>query len=162
MPRPEATLPVGREPCRRLANAPHPVNARAVGSRSGLWSNTARLQRGTNMAFGILSATLAGFVEPGETLEDAVRREVWEETGVVVGDVGYFGNQPWPFPIVAAGGADAPGRRVTQTPDAMHIHGHHHAPHGAGHDAPKGRGRIHAINGPPGAAKHQPGQRAGE
>ncbi|MEI2811109.1 MAG: NAD(+) diphosphatase [Nocardioides sp.] len=43
-------------------------------------------------------STLAGFVEPGETLEDAVRREVWEETGVVVGDVGYFGNQPWPFP----------------------------------------------------------------
>ena len=43
-------------------------------------------------------STLAGFVEPGETLEDAVRREVLEETGVVVGDVTYFGNQPWPLP----------------------------------------------------------------
>jgi NAD+ diphosphatase len=43
-------------------------------------------------------STLAGFCEPGETLEDAVRREVLEETGVVVGDVDYFGNQPWPLP----------------------------------------------------------------
>jgi NAD+ diphosphatase len=43
-------------------------------------------------------STLAGFLEPGETLEDAVRREVVEETGVVVGEVTYFGNQPWPLP----------------------------------------------------------------
>ena len=43
-------------------------------------------------------STLAGFCEPGETLEDAVRREVAEEVGVRVGDVEYFGNQPWPLP----------------------------------------------------------------
>ena len=43
-------------------------------------------------------STLAGFYEPGETLEDTVRREVAEETGVVVGEVEYFGNQPWPLP----------------------------------------------------------------
>lgn len=43
-------------------------------------------------------STLAGFCEPGETLEDAVRREVYEESGIVVGDVTYFGNQPWPLP----------------------------------------------------------------
>ncbi|WP_235503296.1 NAD(+) diphosphatase [Aeromicrobium sp. Root495] len=43
-------------------------------------------------------STLAGFVEPGETLEDAVRREVKEEVGVVVGEVTYGGSQPWPFP----------------------------------------------------------------
>lgn len=43
-------------------------------------------------------STLAGFVEPGETLEDAVRREVMEEVGIEVGDVGYAGSQPWPFP----------------------------------------------------------------
>ena len=41
---------------------------------------------------------LAGFVEPGETLENAVRRETFEETGVVAGPVGYFASQPWPFP----------------------------------------------------------------
>ncbi|ROR92380.1 NAD(+) diphosphatase [Nocardioides aurantiacus] len=43
-------------------------------------------------------STLAGFVEPGETMEDAVRREVAEETGVEVGEVAYFGSQPWPMP----------------------------------------------------------------
>jgi NAD+ diphosphatase len=41
---------------------------------------------------------LAGFVEPGESLEAAVRREVAEETGVLVGKVTYLGSQPWPFP----------------------------------------------------------------
>ncbi len=41
---------------------------------------------------------LAGFVEPGETLEAAVRREVFEEAGVAVGAVRYLASQPWPFP----------------------------------------------------------------
>ena len=43
-------------------------------------------------------STLAGFVEPGESLEDAVRREVAEETAVPVGEVTYAASQPWPFP----------------------------------------------------------------
>jgi NAD+ diphosphatase len=43
-------------------------------------------------------STLAGFVEPGESLEEAVRREVQEETGVEVGRVLYHSSQPWPFP----------------------------------------------------------------
>lgn len=43
-------------------------------------------------------STLAGFVEPGESLEEAVRREVEEETGVRVGAVRYHSSQPWPFP----------------------------------------------------------------
>ena len=43
-------------------------------------------------------STIAGFVEPGESLEDAVRREVAEETNIVVGEVSYHSSQPWPFP----------------------------------------------------------------
>ncbi len=43
-------------------------------------------------------STLAGFVEPGETLEEAVAREVHEETGVAVANVRYQASQPWPFP----------------------------------------------------------------
>jgi NAD+ diphosphatase len=43
-------------------------------------------------------SVLAGFVEPGESLEEAVVREVREEVGVTVKDIKYFGSQPWPFP----------------------------------------------------------------
>jgi NAD+ diphosphatase len=43
-------------------------------------------------------STLAGFVEPGETLEEAVQREVLEESGIKVGAVHYHSSQPWPFP----------------------------------------------------------------
>lgn len=43
-------------------------------------------------------STLAGFLEPGESLEDTVAREVYEEVGLRVGDVRYSSSQPWPFP----------------------------------------------------------------
>lgn len=43
-------------------------------------------------------SVLAGFVEPGEQLEDTVRREVFEESGIEVGEVSYHSSQPWPFP----------------------------------------------------------------
>lgn len=43
-------------------------------------------------------STLAGFLEPGESIEEAVRREVWEESGVRVGRVVIHSSQPWPYP----------------------------------------------------------------
>lgn len=58
-----------------------------------------RLLLARNARFrGRFSSVLAGFVEPGETLEDAVAREVLEEVGLVVEEAEYAGSQPWPFP----------------------------------------------------------------
>lgn len=61
---------------------------------------------------------LAGFVEPGETLEAAVRRETAEETGVKVGAVSYLSSQPWPFPMSLMFGCagEALGREITIDP----------------------------------------------
>jgi NAD+ diphosphatase len=55
------------------------------------------LARGPNYPPGWYSV-LAGFVEPGETLEECVEREVFEEVGIKVKNIRYFGSQPWPFP----------------------------------------------------------------
>jgi NAD+ diphosphatase len=55
------------------------------------------LARSPHFPPGIYSV-LAGFVEPGESAEEAVEREVMEEAGIEVEDVRYFGSQPWPFP----------------------------------------------------------------
>ena len=58
---------------------------------------------------------LAGFVEPGEAIEDAVRRETLEEAGIVCGRVRYFASQPWPFPMSLMIGcfAEATSREIT-------------------------------------------------
>jgi NAD+ diphosphatase len=74
------------------------------------------LARAHRFPEGMYSA-LAGFVEPGESIEDCIRREVREEVGVDVANVAYFGSQSWPFPhslMIAytaeyAGGDIAPG-----------------------------------------------------
>ncbi|MBA2283006.1 MAG: NAD(+) diphosphatase [Actinomycetota bacterium] len=58
-----------------------------------------RLLLANNRNFGIpMYSLLAGFVEPGETLEEAAYRETLEEVGVEVRDLAYWGSQPWPFP----------------------------------------------------------------
>jgi NAD+ diphosphatase len=64
---------------------------------------------------------LAGFVEPGETLEAAVRREVMEETGVRVGAVGYLASQPWPFPssLMLGCRGEALSREITIDPSEI-------------------------------------------
>jgi len=58
-------------------------------------------------------STIAGFVEPGESLEDAVRREVAEETGITVNTVSYHSSQPWPFPASLMLGFVAQGTHAT-------------------------------------------------
>ena len=55
------------------------------------------LGRGRHFLPGMYSA-LAGFIEPGETIENAVRRETFEEAGIRLGRVVYHASQPWPFP----------------------------------------------------------------
>ncbi|GAB3594644.1 NAD(+) diphosphatase [Angustibacter peucedani] len=66
-------------------------------------------------------STLAGFVEPGESLETAVRREVDEEVGVSVGEVSYLGSQPWPFPSSVMLGFRAHARTTEVHPDGDEI-----------------------------------------
>lgn len=66
-------------------------------------------------------STLAGFVEPGETLEDAVRREVAEEVGVAVGAVSYQASQPWPFPASLMVGCRAQATSTNVCVDADEI-----------------------------------------
>ncbi len=64
---------------------------------------------------------LAGFAEVGETLEDAVRREIMEEAGVRVGRVDYFASQPWPFPSSLMMGCRAEALTTAITIDATEI-----------------------------------------
>ena len=83
------------------------------------------ITRGNNLLIGRnatwpqgMYSLLAGFVEPGETIEAAVRREVLEEAGVRVGAVSYLASQPWPFPASLMLGCrgDALSETVTVDP----------------------------------------------
>ena len=68
-----------------------------------------------------MHSVLAGFVEPGESLEDTVRREVAEEIGVVVDEVRYHSSQPWPFPasIMLGFTARARGTAISVDPSEL-------------------------------------------
>jgi NAD+ diphosphatase len=66
-------------------------------------------------------STLAGFMEPGETIEAAVRREVLEEVGVKIGGVDYVASQPWPFPSSLMIGMIGEAENLDLTIDATEI-----------------------------------------
>lgn len=81
---------------------------RCLLGRSGVWPNHR-------------FSTLAGFVEPGETPEHAVAREVLEEVGIIVDDCRYAGSQPWPFPSSLMLGYYATARGTEPKPDGEEI-----------------------------------------
>ena len=66
---------------------------------------------------------LAGFIEPGECIEEAVRREVREEAGIVCGRVRYFASQPWPFPMSLMIGCHAEALTEDITVDPTELEG---------------------------------------
>jgi len=78
------------------------------------------LARSPRFPPGMYSA-LAGFVEPGESLEQCLAREVLEETGVRIANARYFASQPWPFPhsLMIAYIADYAGGDITPAPDEI-------------------------------------------
>jgi len=81
----------------RLAPAVIMLVRREVLDEHGSLVSEVLLSRSPHFPQGMYS-TQAGFVEPGESLEEAVRRETFEETGITLTNIRYFGSQPWPFP----------------------------------------------------------------
>lgn len=81
----------------------------------------ALLGHSTRFPNSTMYSTLAGFVEPGESLEEAVRREVMEETGVRVGEAWYHSSQPWPFPASIMLGFHAEGLSEQITVDPTEL-----------------------------------------
>ncbi|OYX22157.1 MAG: NADH pyrophosphatase [Rhodobacterales bacterium 32-66-9] len=82
--------------------------------------NSVLLGRSPGWPEGMFSL-LAGFAEPGETIEAAVRREVMEETGVTCGAVSYLASQPWPFPasLMIAARTEALTREIRLDPEEL-------------------------------------------
>jgi NAD+ diphosphatase len=78
------------------------------------------LGRSHRFAAGMWSC-LAGFIEPGESIEDAVRRETLEEAGITCGRVKYFASQPWPFPMSLMIGCHAQATSTKITVDRSEL-----------------------------------------
>ncbi|KAI0318878.1 NUDIX hydrolase domain-like protein [Amylostereum chailletii] len=91
----------GRKPCPTatgLHNIAHP-RTDAVVIMAVINEANDRILLGRNKKFpGTMYSTLAGFIEPGESFEDAVKREILEEAGIHVWNVRYHSTQPWPYP----------------------------------------------------------------
>ncbi|EGO00387.1 hypothetical protein SERLA73DRAFT_180970 [Serpula lacrymans var. lacrymans S7.3] len=91
----------GKKPCpsgRGLHNFTHPRTDPVV-IMCAIDESGDKVLLGRNKKFpGKFYSALAGFVEPGESFEDAVKREMWEEAGVKVWNIRYHSGQPWPFP----------------------------------------------------------------
>jgi len=68
-----------------------------------------------------MHSTLAGFVEPGESLEEAVAREVYEETRIELASVTYHSSQPWPFPASLMLGFHAEAKTTAITVDTSEL-----------------------------------------
>jgi len=98
---PWADKPEGKKPCPTavgLNNFAHP-RTDAVVIMAVVNEANDKILLGRNRKWpGKFYSALAGFIEPGETLEDSVKRELWEEAGLKVWGVKYHSTQPWPFP----------------------------------------------------------------
>jgi NAD+ diphosphatase len=102
--------------CGRVVYAPlHPAVIVAV-ERDG----KLLLAHNTRMPPGRCSV-IAGFVEPGESLERTVEREIMEEVGIEVRDIRYFGSQPWPFPCSLMLGFTARWEKGELRPDGAEL-----------------------------------------
>jgi NAD+ diphosphatase len=105
--------------CPACAHAVYPRLAPAV---MMLVRNGRKLLLGRSARFppGMYSA-LAGFVEPGETIESCIEREVLEEVGVKIANLRYFGSQSWPFPhsLMIAFFADYAGGEIVPQPEEI-------------------------------------------
>jgi len=90
-------LGYSRKCTNEACNAPHFPRTDPVAIMMVTMGDKCLLGTGHNFPKQQYSA-LAGFIEPGETIEQGVRREVFEETGIKTGDVRYHSSQPWPYP----------------------------------------------------------------
>ncbi len=81
--------------CERCGHVAYPRVSPCV---IGLIHDGDRVLLSHKPGWGPMHSILAGFVEPGESLEECLAREVLEEVGVEIDDIQYFGSQPWPFP----------------------------------------------------------------
>lgn len=85
-----------------------------------LFNDKILIGRGPNLPSGVFSA-LAGFIEPGESLEEAVSRELDEEANVAIDHVHYWGSQPWPWPSSLMLGCFARATSCTVKPDGIEV-----------------------------------------